>query len=85
MCAEDCRQDLQRDEEIFTEKFKELKSARKKIRMLEDENSTLKRQLERLPPGPGPSTRNSYTAKGVCDCMFASPSAKETTNGTLNH
>jgi chromosome segregation ATPase len=38
---EECREDLQRDEDIFAEKIKELKRCRKRIKELEIENKTL--------------------------------------------
>lgn len=38
---EECREDLQRDEDIFAEKIKELKKSRKRIRELEVENQQL--------------------------------------------
>lgn len=37
----ECKEDLQRDEDIFAEKLKELKSCRKQIRQLEGEKSAL--------------------------------------------
>jgi chromosome segregation ATPase len=42
----ECREDLQRDEEIFAEKVRELKSYRKKLRQIEKENGELKEKLE---------------------------------------
>ena len=42
----ECREDLQRDEEIFAEKVRELKSYRKKLRQMEKDNAEFKEKLE---------------------------------------
>ena len=47
----ECREDLKRDEEIFTEKVRDLKKSRKEIQMLKAQNAELQEKLNR-------STRN---------------------------
>jgi hypothetical protein len=43
----ECREDLKRDEEIFTEKVRDLKKARKEILMLKAQNAELQGKLDR--------------------------------------
>jgi hypothetical protein len=45
---EECREDLRHDEEIFGEKVRELKKARKQIKSLQDENSELLVRIEAM-------------------------------------
>lgn len=44
----ECREDLKRDEEIFTEKVRDLKRCRKEIQHLKGQNSELQEKLSRL-------------------------------------
>lgn len=45
---DDCREDLKRDEEIFAEKMKELKKAKKLIKDLEAEKATLSERVQTM-------------------------------------
>ncbi len=45
MVSEECREDLRRDEEIFGDKVRELKRARKQLKVLQEDNDALTRRL----------------------------------------